>query len=119
MRVGSCEWQTECDGTPGGCYVQANFTITFATSSGADVIPESCLDSGGTCTVGMSHYPMSGGRTWELFAGVAQNQFAVTVEGCSGTPMVTVCLGGGTSKCSDPTNPVRHVCSVFVYSASL
>ena len=82
----------------------ANFTITFATSSTTSVIPDSCLESGGLCSLPVSSYPPNG-RTWQLFMSGTPNQLAVAVEACSGTALVSVCLESMT-KCSDPTNPV-------------
>lgn len=89
---------------PCGPSVGGNFTITFSTPSGADVVPESCLDSGSLCVVGLSqYYPL--GRTYEVFAGSSPAFIEVDVEACVGNPVVYACSASGVSNCSDPTNP--------------
>jgi hypothetical protein len=88
-------------------FTDANYTVTFSTTSGAEVVPEACLDNGGTCDLGLVPYPSSGaGKTYELFAGYLPTQYAIQVEGCSGLPIISACFMVN-STCADPSNPVR------------
>jgi hypothetical protein len=88
--------------------LNANFSITFSTPSGADVIPESCLNPGNLCWSGASvFYPT--GRVYEAFTGNQPSLVTITVESCVGNPVLAVCRGFGGSNCSDVTNPTVSV----------
>lgn len=91
---------------PNLAVTDANYTLTVSTPSGADIIPDACLNAGGTCDVGLSAFPNVTGRTYEMFAGVVPTTYNLQTESCGGSAVISVCYGGGASKCTDPTNPV-------------
>ncbi len=85
--------------------MDANFSLTFSSPSGANVVPESCLDQGGLCNVPLSQFGRNG-RTYEMFVGVSPSAVTLQTESCGGKAAIAVCFAGSGSLCKDPTNPV-------------